>query len=457
MPAAPADTLLWSALDVPATLPAPAVVPATPFFLGANHRVVLGTQTEALRAAVTALLDIGADVSMSSTGKVRRRSGSLASHARLARCQRTDGANFLFHDTSRFVLCTLFFAQFCCTVIGHARSELQLQTWSLPAVEGFQTGLVMELRRLAGDRYAFHSTVLAFNLALAAATTAAGLGLASSVSDERVAPLGDRPSAPLGIYSASPPKSTLEEAAAVLSGLARPTSTAAFVAPPVGDAATGAAAEVRDEAAVKAIYMDNYTVIASMLDSRCDDVREEGAQRAVAALLAADSSSAVCPAACRAALRERGLSARLIKALVRTEAGSGCHSQAAMALAQMARCNDCAADMVAFGAVEVLASVIMQPCVRQTVRLRRAAAEALSVLASAADIGEKAVGCGVVGYLRLAATTCPDRTFGEAAERAASAMDPKGRVTAASAGGVDFAAMTNEARQAAYRLASGSV
>jgi len=72
MPAAHIDTLIWSAADVPAILPAQAVMPATPFFLGANHRVVLGTQTEVLRAAVTALLDIGADVSMSSTGEVRR-------------------------------------------------------------------------------------------------------------------------------------------------------------------------------------------------------------------------------------------------------------------------------------------------------------------------------------------------------------------------------------------------
>ena len=63
-PGPTAETLVWSASDIPETVDIAETVQPVPFFLSPHHRVLLGSPSEALRVAVTALHNIDADVSM---------------------------------------------------------------------------------------------------------------------------------------------------------------------------------------------------------------------------------------------------------------------------------------------------------------------------------------------------------------------------------------------------------
>lgn len=355
--------------------------------------------------------------------------------------------------------------QLSCTLIHPGGScEFTMREWVVPAADDCELASVFELSPIAGDRYSFHDAFLRFSAALASAAEAGGMVMASDCNDPRVAPIV--PVDPAIKAAVKAARTSLPERAEPPAQLPRadtPTDSARgkdteSTSRPkhAGGASTGAGASVTDDEEAD-MLQTSFDVIASMLGSSRDDVREEGAARVVAAIMAGDEAFAgTGTGICRSSLRRRDVGRKLINALVRAQAGSTCHSQAANALALMAQCADCAADMIDNGAVFALASVIMVPCKRQTVRLRRNAARAISRLASTSDAIEHAKACNVVPYLRFVVGHCPDRQFRRDADAAANALDPEGDVSSVDVTGIDVEASALEALGKARVMARGA-
>lgn len=321
---------------------------------------------------------------------------------------------------------------------------------------------MFELSRTAGDRYSFHDAFLRFSAALASGAEAGGMDMIHSCNDPRVAPIIPvDPAVRAAVKAACATLPERTEPPAQLPRAGTPTGKepeTSSRSKHAGSAATaaGSGASVTDDEEAD-MLQTSFDVIASMLGSSRDDVREEGAARVVAAIMAGDKAFAGTGSGiCRASLRRRDVGRKLINALVRAQAGSTCHSQAANALALMAQCDDCAADMIENGAVFALASVIMVPCKRQNVRLRRNAARAISRLADTSAAVEHAKACNVVPYLRFVVGHCPDRQFRRDAEAAADALDPAGDVSSVDVTGVDVEASALEALGRARVMARGA-
>ncbi|KAA0171391.1 hypothetical protein FNF27_06301 [Cafeteria roenbergensis] len=422
----PEPIMIWSSADIPREVAAPQSVPRTPFFLRSTHRCLLAEPVRAMAVVVDALIAMDCDISMESPEP------SLS-----------------------------------CTLIRPGGScEFTIREWVIPAADDCELASVFELSRTAGDRYSFHDAFLRFSESLASAADASSMTMAPSCNDSRVAPivpvdpavraavnaacakLPECPADPAPLPRADTPTGTLRGKDSGAVPRSRQTGSAATE--------SGAGASVSDDEEAD-LLQTSFDVIASMLGSSRDDVREEGATRVVAAIMAGDKQFAGSgKGICRASLRRRDVGRKLINALVRAQAGSTCHSQAANALALMAQCSDCAADMIDNGAVFALASVIMVPCKRQNVRLRRNAARAISRLAGTSTAVEHAKACNVVPYLRFVVGHCPDRQFRRDAEAAADALDPAGEVSSVDVTGVDVEASSKEALRRARTMARGA-